>query len=242
MRQAASHCLCLLILLAGFPVHAETRDNFVERVHAAYGAPDKMAALKRLFYLANVDAETLKQYESRIIGRMLGKYQDPKIVLEPLPGNFDPVQVIGAYEYRPTVKPLGYVVLDGRTKVPYGEHEGRYYLSAVTRTEITPAPAPDRMLQMMVIGLGHPPVRFEGHCDIMLGNGHIHRMTLEDEGHGGNTAIMTAQYIDSCTLINKSGRGALSLRLQEGTEEIFHRRTDAPHEEISYRRAAPKPR
>lgn len=242
MRLAATIFPCLLILLMGFPVHAESRDKFVERVHTAYGATDKMAALKRLFYLANVDAETVKKYESRIIGRMLGKYQDPKIVLEPLPGDFDPVQVIGAYEYRPNVKPLGYVVLDGRTKVPYGEHEGRYYLTAVTRTEITPAPAPDRMLQMMVIGLGHPPVRFEGHCDIMLGNGRIRRITLEDNGHGGNTAIITAQYIDACTLINKSGRGGLSLRLQEGTEEIFHQRASAPDSEISYRRAATKPR
>ena len=95
---------------------------------------------------------------------------------------------------------------------------------------------------MMVIGAGHPPVRFDGYCDIMLGNGHIRRMTLEDNGHGGNTAIITAQYIIGCELMNKSGRGALSLRLQEAEKMVFQRRVVAPAATISYRRAASKPR
>jgi hypothetical protein len=242
MRHAAVTCLCLLVLFTGRPIHAESRDAFIERVRAAYQAADKMAALKDLFYLVNVDAETLRTYESRIIGRMLGKYENPEIALEPLPKDFDPLQVIGAYEYRPNVKPLGYLVLDGRTRVPYGEQDGRYYLTAVTRTKISPAPPPDKMLQMMVIGMGHPAIRFDGHCDVMLGNGQVRRMTLEDNGHGGNTAIITAQYIIGCDLINKSGRGALSLRLQEAEKMIFKRRVVAPDTTITYRRTAPKPR
>lgn len=242
MRQAFAACLCVLIVCVGSSIHAESRDEFVERVHAAYRGPDKLAALKALFYLANVDAETLLTYESRIIGRMLGKYDDPTVTLEPLPHDFDPVQVIRGYEYRPNVKPLGYLVLSGRTKVPYGEHAGRYFLTAVTRTKITPTPPPDRMLQMMVIGAGHPPVRFNGHCDIMLANGKVRRMTLEDNGHGGNTAIITAQYIISCDLINKSGHGALSLRLQEAEKMVFQQRVTAPATTIAYRRAAPERR
>ena len=97
MRQAVAACLCLLFVLTSPSVQAESRDAFVERVRAAYRAPDKLAALKALFYLVNVDAETVRTYESRIIGRMLGKYDDPKVTLEPLPKDFDPLQVIGAY-------------------------------------------------------------------------------------------------------------------------------------------------
>ena len=239
MHHAAAVCLCLMTILAGPPARAESKEAFVERVRAAYRAPDKMAALKRLFYLANVDKETMRTYESRIIGRMLGNYDQPQVTLEPLSKDFYPVQVIGAYEFRPNVKPIGYVVLAGRTKVPYGEHDGRYFLAAVTRTRITPAPPPDTMLQMMVIGIGHPAVRFEGHCDIMQGNGQILRMTLEDQGRGGNTAIITAQYIVGCKLINKSGRGALSLRLQEGEVVVFKQRVVAPDAAITYRRSMP---
>jgi hypothetical protein len=242
MHYAFTICLCLIVICAGSPAGAESKDAFVERVRAAYRAPDKMAALKRLFYLANVDAETVRTYDSRIIGRMLSKYENPEVTLEPLPKNFYPVQVIGAYEYRPNVKPIGYVVLAARTKVPYGEHEGRYFLTAVTRTKITPTPPPDRMLQMMVIGIGHPPVRYQGHCDIMQGNGQIRRMTLEDQARGGNTAIISAQYIVGCELRNKSARGALSLRLQEGDTVVFKRRVVAPDAAITYRRTAPNPR
>lgn len=242
MRRAVIACLCLLVVLVGHSARAENQDAFVERVRAAFRAPDKIAALKRLFFLANVDAETLLTYERRIIGRMLGKYDDPEVTLEPLPNDFNPLQVIGAYEYRPNLKPLGFVVLAERTKVPYGEHDGRYFLTAVARSKITPTPSPDRMLQMMVIGLGHPPVRYEGYCDIMQGNGKIRRMTLEDSGHGGNTAIITAQYIASCALTNKSGRGALSLRLQEGEAVVFQRRVAAPETEITYQRATSRPR
>jgi hypothetical protein len=238
MRHAVVACLSALILFAGPPVRAESRDDFVERVRAAFHAPDKMAALKDLFYLADVDPETLETYENRIIGRMLGKYENPEVTLEPLPEDFEGVQVIGAYEYRPNVTPLGYLVVD-RTKVPYGERDGRYFLTAVTRTEIIPTPPPDRMLQMMVIGLGHPPVRYQGHCDFMQGNGKIRRMTLEDSGQGGNTAIVTAQYIVACELIKTSSHGALSLRLQEGEEEVFQQRVTTPDAAITYRRATP---
>jgi hypothetical protein len=231
-----------MTVCAGPAVRAESKDAFVERVRAAYGAPDKLAALKRLFYLANVDAETVRTYEGRVIGRMLGKYDDPDVTLAPLPKDFYPLYVIGAFEYRPNLKPIGYVVFAGRTKVPYGEYDGRFFLTAVTRIPITPAPPPDAMLQMMVIGFGSPPVRFQGHCDIMQGNGRIRRMILEDQGHGGNTAIITAQYIVGCELRNTSGRGALSLRLQEGEAVVFKRRVVAPDAAIIYRRAAPKPR
>lgn len=66
-------------------------------------------------------------------------------------------------------------------------------------------------------------------------------MTLEDQGHGGNTAIITAQYIAACKLINKSARGALSLRLQEGEVVVFKQRVAAPDAAITYRRSMPKP-
>lgn len=240
MHYAFVACLCLLMVITGSPVRAESKKAFVERVRAAYRAPDKLAALKRLFYLANVDGETRRSYDRRIIGRMLGKYDAPEVTLEPLPNDFNPVQVIGAFEYRPNVKPLGYVVLAGRTKVPYGQRDGRYFLTAVTRTRISPAPPPDKMLQMMVIGFGHPPVRYGGYCDIMQGNGKVRRMVLEDQGRGGNTAIISAQYIVGCELINKSGRGALSLRLQEGEVVVFRRRLTAPDASITYRRSALK--
>lgn len=227
----------LLISVASLQALGDSPEAFMKRVQSAYAASDKMAALEALFYLADVDPETLQIYKTNIVPRRLGQYDMPQITLEPLQEDFNAMQVIGAYEYRPNVLPFGYLVLDGRTKVPYGERDGWFYLTATTRTEIVPAPPPDIMLQMMVIGFAHPPLTYEGHCEIMQGNGEIRRMTLEDAGNGANTAIITAQYIESCELQNTSGRGALSLHLLEGENEIFQRRVEIPDIEILYQRS-----
>ena len=48
--------------------------------------------------------------------------------------------------------------------------------------------SPDRMLQMMLVGMASPPVNYTGHCDVMQSNGKIKRMELEDNGHGNTTA------------------------------------------------------
>lgn len=236
MRTFALIAAVLLSPFLAVHAHADTPEQFVERVKAAFQHTDKSAALKRLFYLDDVDPETLKMYESRIIGRMLAKYDRPSVALEPLPTDFDPVQVIDGYEYRPNVEVVGYLVLEGKTRVPYGRREGRHYITAMTRRAVNPGGPPDKMLQMMVIGLANPPVRFEGHCDVMQSNGQSRRMKLEDNGHGNRTVIVMAQRIEGCTVVNVSGRGTLSLTLTEGDAEIFKERIEAPETEILFAR------
>ena len=122
--------------------------------------------------------------------------------------------------------------------VPAGRHKGRYFIVAMNRKAFTPPPTPDKMLQMMVIGMGSPPIRYRGHCDVMQGNGKIRRMELEDSGRGNNTSIITAQHVVACDLVNTSARGALSLRVQEGETVVFNKRVEAPDTSLSYRRKA----
>lgn len=236
MRAFALIAAVLLNPFLAVHAHADTPEQFVERVKAAFQHADKTAALKRLFYFEDVDPETRKIYDSRIIGRMLAKYDRPKIALEPLPPEFDPVQVVDGYEYRPNVEVVGYVVLEGKTRVPYGRRDGRYYITAMTRRAVNPGGPPDKMLQMMVIGIGNPPVRFEGHCDVMQSNGRSKRTKLEDNGHGNRTVIVRAQRIEGCTVVNVSGRGTLSLTLTEGEAEIFKERIEAPKKQILFAR------
>lgn len=89
---------------------------------------------------------------------------------------------------------------------------------------------------MMVIGMGHPAVRFKGWCDVMQSDGNIKRMTFEDGGNGNTTAIIMAQHIESCDVTNLSGRDAISLLLQEGEDETFHKRIEMPETRITYAR------
>ncbi len=228
--------LCLLLVLAALPARAEDRDRFAERIGAAFQAGDKAVALKKLFHLDGVDAETMATYDKLIIGRMLADFDAPTVAFEPLPSDFDPVYVRDGYEFRPNLPLSGFAVLNGRTRIAYGERDGRFYFTGTTKTAVNPGGPPDRMLQMMVLGIGAPPVRYSGHCAVMQSNGRLKRMTLEDSGVGNTTAIIMAQHIESCELTKQSPQGTLKLRLQEGEAVSFERRIARDGATIRYRR------
>ncbi len=214
----------------------EAIEAFLARVEAAYGAPDPAEAMTRLFHLEGVDAETREIFDKTLIPHLLRGHDAPTVGAEPVPDDFDPLYVLNGYEYRPNLTPLGYVVIDGTTKAVYGRHDGRYYFVGTTRIAVNPDGPPDRMLQMMLVGMASPPVNYTGHCDVMQSNGKIKRMELEDTGHGNTTAIVMGQYIERCEVTNDSGIGSLWLRLQEGEETVFDERIETPATRLSYRR------
>jgi hypothetical protein len=225
-----------LTLLAPFTAQAETVNDFLARVAKAYASPDKQAALRDLFFMKGMDAEIVEMYDSRIIGRMLGKHDSPSLAVAPLPADFDPVQVGGGYEYRPNMAPLGYVVVDGNTRAPYGQHGDRYYLVGMVRTQIENPAGPEQMLQMIVLGFGNPQIGFDGHCDVLLANRSVKRVRLHDEGLTSKTMMVTGVRIEACELRNLSGQGAVMLRLLEGDDQIFDHQVEFPENTISFTR------
>ncbi len=227
----------LFVLVVAGPARAdEPISDFLARVAAAYGAPDPAVAMTELFHLEGVDAETRETFDERVIPHLLRGHDAPTVGTEPVPDDFDPVYVLNGYEYRPNLAPEGYVVVDGTTKAVYGRHDGRYFFVGTIRIAVNPDAPPDRMLQMMLVGMASPPVNYTGHCDVMQSNGKIKRMELEDTGHGNTTAIVMGQYIERCEVTNDSGRGSLWLRLQEGEETVFDQRIETPATRLSYRR------
>lgn len=242
VRRGTSGYRIRVLLLTGIigllclPALAETREEFTDRIAAAYRSAEKATALRALFHLDGVDAESLAMYDKRIIPRMLGKLKAPSIAFEPLPDEFDPVYVRDGFEYRPNIKPAGFVVLNTRTKVLYGVRDGRHYFPGVTRVLVVPGAAPDRLVQMMVVGMATPPVRFAGHCDIMQSNGALKRMALESNDSGNQTVALMAQHIVACHVTNASARGTLWLRLQEGEAVVFDKRVSAPVVAIDFAR------
>ena len=236
-RLPARCILCAaLVLGVGNVASAESREDFAKRIAAAYGMKNRVQALHSLFDFDDVDAEIRARYRKRIIPLMMGKHDKPAITFEPLPEDFDPVQVSNGVEYRPNLTPLGYLVLDKRTRVPYGRKQERYFLTAMTRRVVNPNAPPDRMFQMILIGLASPRVTFKGHCDVMQSNGASKRMKFEDNGHGNRTLIVMAQSLKRCHVTNTSKRGSLSLRLLDGEKVIFHRRVESPATTIIYPR------
>ena len=216
--------------------NAESAGGFVNRVQAAYAAQDKKAALRALYYLEGMDAETLRMFEDRILARLLLKNESPNTVLEPLPDDFQPIQVGGGFEYRPNLEPLGFVALDGKTRVLYGRKGDRYYLVGIIRTPVTDPAGPEVMLQMIVLGMGNPQISFDGHCSVLLANRDIKRVRLHDEGMTSKTMMVVGVRIETCELRNLSGQGSVMLRLLEGDDQIFDRQVDFPETGIAFSR------
>lgn len=238
MARAAIFLSLWFFLFQGIagPARAESIDAFLSRVRQAYAAPDKAAALRQLHYLEGMDAETVAMYDARIIGRMLGKYENPSLAVEPLPDDFAGLQVAGGYEYRPNLAPLGYVVIGGKTRAPYGRRGERFYFTGMTRTAIANPAGPELVLQMLVMGMGNPAIRFDGHCEVLLANRTRQRVRLNDEGLASRTMLVVGVRIEACELRNLLGHGSLMLRLLEGDEQIFNRQIDAPEAAITFSR------
>lgn len=225
--------------MAGAPAFAadrvEGRETFARRIADAYRAADREAAISKLFFLDGVDAESLKTYGG-IFARLARKKGVPTVAFEPLPTGFDPVYVRDGYEYRPNLTALGYVVLGGNTRLLYGVHQRRHYFPGAVRKAVNPGGPPDRPVQMMVVGIASPPVRFEGFCDVMQRNGKAKRMTLRDEGRGNITSALMARHIVRCEISNTGRRGAPWVQLTEGGKVVFDKRIEPPDPTLSYRR------
>lgn len=234
MRRIVVAAMLAVSVLSALPAWAEAPQDFVDRIAAAYQAPNRFDALRELFYFDGVDAATLWLYEDSIIRKSLSRHERPAIALEPLPEEFDAVNVLNGYEYRPNLDVLGFVVLDGSTKVPYGEHDGRLYLTAMVRKPAALEGPPEQDLRVKVEGRGTSAVRFTGYCDIMQSNGKTRRMTLKDDGRGEQTIAVRARFIEACEVTNLSEKGMLILRLLEGENTTFEARIHSPEKTITF--------
>jgi hypothetical protein len=217
---------------------------FRARIEAALAVEDHDArteAVRALFYREGLDewAEDLAARNARMIRGMRGR----DITFEPLAPDTELLHVVDGYEYRPNLEPVGYVVFTdpaaepgNNTKAIYGLPPGgdAYHLPLTVRTLVAPDAPPDKQLQMIVIGMAHPPATFHGWCDIRLSNGTVRRVALEDQGNGNQTRVMRGQAIDACEVVKTSPRGPLSLRLLEGDDTIFEERVETPEGRIRY--------
>lgn len=218
--------------------HAEPLDTFKSRIEAAFADQDITTAVTRLFYRENLDQEMSAMLD-RTVQRLID-LEEVDVQFLPVPEDAQLVGVVDGYEYRPNLEVLGYVSLGknrmgGTTKAPYGQApDGRYFLTATTRTLVNPDAQPDKQLQMIVVGIGHPAVTFEGWCDVLLSDNNTIRRPLTDSGNGNQTLIMRGQAIQGCEVTNTSGRGILSLKLMEDKELIFEERIGTPDNTIIF--------
>ena len=224
----------------------ELLDEFKQRIEAALAIDDEAKrsdAVAELFHDGALD-EFTQGLSNRVI-KIVAKLKGRDVSFAPLSPDTDLVNILDGYEYRPNIEPLGHVVFTdpaaepgNDTKVMYGRHptEPRYMFPLTARRLVNADAPPDKMLQILTIGMDHPPITFEGWCDIALSNNMVKRIGLDDQKIGNQTRIIQGQSIEACEVTNTSGRGALSLRLFVGEEEIFMQHIETPEATISYRK------
>jgi len=247
MRVLSVFLLVVFVSAAGASASADTQlEAFKKRIETALAINDKTArtpALEALFH-----REALDDWSTKMAGRMFGhldKLRGRTISFAPLPPGEVSLHVVDGYEYRPNLDPVGYVVFTdpaarpgNNTKLLYGRHptQPRYAFPVVVRKLVNPDAPKDKQLQMIAIGIAHPPLTFEGWCDIALSNNTVKRVMLDDQKIGNQTRIMRGQSIEQCELTNTGARGALSLRLFEDDQKIFEDRIDAPQTTLFYQK------
>lgn len=247
MRAAFAIIIVFGLGVFASPVPAdELSDDFRRRIEAALAIDDEAGrsdAVAELFYSDALD-EFSQGLANRVIG-IVAKLQGRDVSFAPLPPDTELVNILDGYEYRPNIEPLGHVVFTdpaaepgNETKALYGRHptEPRYMFPLTSRRLVNPDAPPDRQLQILTIGMDHPPITFAGWCDIALSNNTVKRISLDDQKLGNQTRIMRGQSIEACEVTNTSGRGALSLRLYVDDDEIFMQHIETPETTISYRK------
>lgn len=222
------------------------KDAFKKRIESALREKNeqkKQDALVALFFREGLDKKT-SGFADRAI-KMLANTSRRKVTFAPLPHDAQFLHVLDGYEYRPNLEPIGYVVLTSpkdkpgnNTKIPYGLHpkSGRYAFPSTIRKLVNASAQPDKQLQMIAIGIAHPPLTFQGWCDIALSNGTTKRIELDDQGRGNQTRVMRGQKIEGCELTNITRKGSLSLKLVEDNDTIFDQRIEPPDLTITYKR------
>lgn len=199
---------------------AETLDDFANRVKSAFAAADQHQAIKSLFRLQGMDAELIALYDKRTIPMLLRRPAET-VTFEDLPADFRGEYVQQGYEYRPNLTPLGYLVLNGKTRVPYGKVDERFYMTGMSRKLVNANPPAEITVQVNVFGFSTPPVRYSGSCEILQSNGKTVTMAIEDTRIGNNTMAMNAVQIESCQVTKKSGDGPLTMRVLEADVVLF---------------------
>ena len=221
------------------------RAAFKTRLEAAFAETDesaRRAAFNALIFKSGLDAETTRLHQ-RSLDRFVSTDRN-EVAFAALPADADFEHIVDGYAYRPNLDPVGYVVLTSpddlpgnSTRIPYGVHPdtGAYAFPSTVRTLVNPNAAPDKQIQMIAIGMAHPPLEFEGWCDILLSDDTTRRVILDDQGVGNQTRILRGQAIQGCELTNMSASGTLGLKLIINGETIFDARAESPQSTLSFR-------
>ena len=203
------------------------KDSFIEDIRQAVLTRDTQNFWK-LVNMEGVGATVKTSVEKHLadplmIGELL------KVSLQPLPEDFHTEYVVDGIRYKPNVEPLGLVEFQykraGRkakstTKMLYGKKGGRYMLAGTVEEKLPGKFGPSKQIQVIVIGIGHPAVTFDGYMTYLQGGKPV-RDNLKDMGGGNLTRVVRGESIAYLEVRRTSANGTLKVIVMEDQDTLF---------------------
>ncbi len=219
----------LLILSTSLTAFAGTssEDQFLKDIRTAIQNKDEKA-FWGLFNLEGVPEKlkaTMKKHAMKPL--MASELKD--ITFESLPEGFRSEYVVDGFRYFANLKPLGRIKFSYKrsaeagvtgTSIPYGKKGNQFLFVGTAMEKLSGNLPPSKQIQVMVLGIGNPPVKFKGHM-IYLQGGKPVRDPVEDMGGGNVTKIVRGEALTYLEVRRTSPKGTLKVTIMEDSETIF---------------------
>ncbi|MCH8933795.1 MAG: hypothetical protein IH923_12100 [Nitrospinae bacterium] len=162
---------------------------------------------------------------------------------KPLPEGFRSEYVLNGIRTYTNVKVLGFVEIQykrgktgqSKTSIPYGKKGGRYYFAGSIQEKIRENAPKSKQIQVIIVGMGHPPVTFEGYM-LYLQNERPIKDQLKDMGGGNLTRMVRGDDITYLKVQRTTKKGTLRVTIIVDGKTIFETQPQDTDQPIIFKR------
>ena len=214
----------------------QDKENFLKDVRSTLNQKDPKA-FAQLFNWEGVSQKTKATLDKHLFSSLFdGEVES--VQFKPLPEGFRSEYVLSGVRTYTNVKVLGFVEIQykkgkhgrNKTSIPYGKKGGQYYFAGTIQETIRENAPQSKQIQVIIIGIGHPPVTFEGYM-LYLQNEQPIKDRLKDMGGGNLTRIVRGEGITFLKVRRTSPKGTLQVKIIIDDQTIFETQpldTDQP--------------
>jgi len=217
------------------------KEKFLSDVRTALSQKD-LKAFIRLFNWERVNEKVRATLDKYLFSRLLEK-EISNVSFVALPEDFRSEYVLNGVRNYPNLRILGFVQIKYKkgkhgkssTKIPYGKKGGQYMFVGTIQKKIRDNAPKSKQIQVIIIGMGHPPVKFEGYM-LYLQNEQPIREQLMDMGGGNLTRIVRGEDITYLKVQRTSKKGTLRVIIIIDDKTIFETQSMDTGQPIIFKR------
>lgn len=230
-----------LFLASSAQANTKPEDQFLKSIHTAVDSKQEKN-FWTLFNLQGVE-EDMKAVIKKHIWKRLKTAKNLRLTLEPLPKDFRSEYVVNGIRHHANLKPLGFVKFtyqrdkstgDSSTSIPYGKKADRFLFIGTVKEKLEGDFPPSKQIQVIIMGMGHPAVKFAGTMTYLQGNKPITEK-IEDLGSGNLTRIVRGEAITHLEVHRTSAKGTLKVIIMEDEDTIFETKDNDTHQSVVFR-------